>query len=275
MTQISTTIANEVRRVRQQRGVSAQKLADRCAELGAPIPRTVLSNLENGRRGNVTVAELLVLAAALDVPPATLVFPVGHQATVEMLPGVNRAPMDAVDWVSGRGKAVGEAAKDQRDLPLYRFRKQLRDLEVLGTELSHLAWTRPSRLQEEYASARMRLEVSKAQASRFVDEVGYLKSLVEEGTHDADVAHLLAQAEERQVHAQSELLRHREEEASLGAQIAMGRSQVARVREIIEQIRADRADMEARGWALPDIPENVAKAIAGDEVLAKWLEEKE
>lgn len=56
--------------------MSAQALADRCAELGLPsLKRQAITNLENSRRGMVTVEELLVLAAALDAPPLELLRP--------------------------------------------------------------------------------------------------------------------------------------------------------------------------------------------------------
>ena len=65
---VAATVAREVRRYResQRPKMSAQQLADRTAELGAPIPRSVLANLESGRRETVSVAEILVLAAALE-----------------------------------------------------------------------------------------------------------------------------------------------------------------------------------------------------------------
>lgn len=81
--------------------MSAQQLADACEKLGAPMPRTVISNLENGRRGAVTVAEVMVLAAALGVPPAALVFPVGHVDEVEHLPEQTAPPLVALDWWNG------------------------------------------------------------------------------------------------------------------------------------------------------------------------------
>jgi transcriptional regulator with XRE-family HTH domain len=98
---LAATIAGEVRRYRLNLKMSAQQLADRCAELGMEIPRAVISNLENGRRTSVTVAEVLVLAAALDVPPAALVFPVGYAERTEALPGAKVPPFEAVTWLGG------------------------------------------------------------------------------------------------------------------------------------------------------------------------------
>lgn len=64
-----------------------QQLADRTAELGMPIPRSVLANLESGRRETVSAAEVVILAAALDIAPIELISPVGFDQQVEMLPG--------------------------------------------------------------------------------------------------------------------------------------------------------------------------------------------
>ena len=94
-----------------RRGRSAAWLSERCAELGYPLSRSLISKLDSGHRGDVlTVPELLVLAAALEIPPALLLFPqfpggvvdgkpVG---TVELLPDDRPASSyDAVKWLSG------------------------------------------------------------------------------------------------------------------------------------------------------------------------------
>ncbi len=117
---VSQTIAREVRRHRTERGISAQQLADECARLGHPaLQRTVISNIENGRRRDVSVADVLVLAAALEVAPAALIFPAGYVAEVEYLPGQSAAPLEATDWFGGQGGAEDSAlalARRHRDL---------------------------------------------------------------------------------------------------------------------------------------------------------------
>lgn len=98
---VGRTIATEMRRLRVEQGLSAQQLADRCAELGMSIPRTVISNIENGRRVNITVAEVLVLGGALGVPPGDLIFPAGTLPEVEILPGRITNTLDAIEWLAG------------------------------------------------------------------------------------------------------------------------------------------------------------------------------
>jgi transcriptional regulator with XRE-family HTH domain len=80
-------VADEVRRWRNAREMSAQQLADECTKRGVPIQRSVIANLESGRRPLVNVTELLAIAAVLDVPPLQLLVPLGHAEEVEIRPG--------------------------------------------------------------------------------------------------------------------------------------------------------------------------------------------
>ena len=88
--------------------MSAQQLSDRCAALGLPIARAVIANLESGRRTGLTVAELLVLAAALDVSPLSLLFRLGSAESVEALPGREVPAWQALMWASGEAPFPGE-----------------------------------------------------------------------------------------------------------------------------------------------------------------------
>jgi transcriptional regulator with XRE-family HTH domain len=103
---VARLVAREVRRYRemQRPRMSVQKLADATAELGMPIPRSVLANLESGRRETVSVAEVLVLAAALNVAPIELICPVGFDKETEMLPGRMMEPLSAMQWFTGEWK---------------------------------------------------------------------------------------------------------------------------------------------------------------------------
>lgn len=65
-------IAAQIRYRRRQRKWSAQRLSDECANLGLDFPRSTLADLENGRRANISVAELLAVASALKISPADL-----------------------------------------------------------------------------------------------------------------------------------------------------------------------------------------------------------
>ena len=86
---LAAAVAGEISRLRKAKKPkwSIKRLADETARLGYPIGQSVLSNIEYGRRGaRLDVAELLVLAAALDVPPARLLWPNYPDGIVEYLP---------------------------------------------------------------------------------------------------------------------------------------------------------------------------------------------
>jgi transcriptional regulator with XRE-family HTH domain len=109
-------VADQVRHYRKARGMSAQNLSDACADLGLPIHRSVIANFENGRRANLDLGELFVIALALDVAPITLMLP----GSVPMEVGgrsMNRA--DALAWIAGTPRA---AAFEELDADLARAR---------------------------------------------------------------------------------------------------------------------------------------------------------
>jgi transcriptional regulator with XRE-family HTH domain len=118
------------------RGMSAQQLSTACKELGHPIARSVIANLESGRRSNVSVAEMLILATALNVPPATLLFPVGFAASVEVVPGGFETPLRAVDWMSGNDR---QSVESVNSLPIGKYRKLVRAISTAQAYLDHRA----------------------------------------------------------------------------------------------------------------------------------------
>lgn len=93
--QVMATVAAEVRRRRKELGWSAQDLADKCEEIGHPIPRNVIANMESGRRSNLPLVDVMVLAEALNAPPICLLYPVGYVEEVQRLP--LQHPVTALD----------------------------------------------------------------------------------------------------------------------------------------------------------------------------------
>lgn len=115
---LAATVAGEVSRLRKAKNPkwSIKRLADETAKLGYPIGQSVLSNLEYGRRGaRLDVAELLVLAAALDVPPARLLWPNYPDGLVEYLPDWPASAEQAALIFTGRLKAD---FSDNADVPI-------------------------------------------------------------------------------------------------------------------------------------------------------------
>ncbi|MCK0516661.1 XRE family transcriptional regulator [Williamsia sp. DF01-3] len=101
--EIVERVGREVRRLRgkDHAKMSAAGLADRTAALGHPISRSVIADLEIGRKKSLDVAELLVLAQALQVAPVQLVYPDLPKGDVEVLPGRFVESHEALQWFSG------------------------------------------------------------------------------------------------------------------------------------------------------------------------------
>lgn len=111
---LTKVVAGQISRYRHARGMSVQQLADAVTNLGLPIQRPVLSNLENGRRYTISVAELLALAAALRVPPLLLVTPIGETDQLEVLPDRHVTPLDAYRWAVGE-TPLPHMTQDERE----------------------------------------------------------------------------------------------------------------------------------------------------------------
>ncbi|TPW98039.1 hypothetical protein [Mycolicibacterium fortuitum] len=118
-------VALEVRRLRGKRPV--QWLADRTRELGSPVTRSVISDLELGRRRYVTTAELTVLAYALNTRPIALIFPPPYSDQIDIIPGVTTTKLDALEdfcdkysTVTGLSSLV-EAEQNLHTLRVARF----------------------------------------------------------------------------------------------------------------------------------------------------------
>lgn len=122
---LTASVAGEVRRYREARGMSAQQLADECKRRGFAISRSALANLENNRRESITLAEVLILATALEVPPALLIFPLGQRRSVEVTPGELADPLAAILWFSGQDRDYpGTAAEKGTPLDLFMLHRR-------------------------------------------------------------------------------------------------------------------------------------------------------
>lgn len=109
----SAVIAAQIRKRREQLGLNREQVAERCAQNGVPqLTQAALTNIETGRpdnksskrRRDVSVEELLVLARALETSPLLMMFPVGHQDQVEVLPGRSVDVWPALRWFTGQGR---------------------------------------------------------------------------------------------------------------------------------------------------------------------------
>lgn len=80
--------------------MSAQALADACAAFNFPIGRGTIAKLENGGRESIGVHELVVIAAALGVPPVDLLFP-GALETRHLNERAEEVPEPTVEYFPG------------------------------------------------------------------------------------------------------------------------------------------------------------------------------
>lgn len=104
----TASVARRMKELRMRRGWSAVALAEQCERAGMPeLNRSVIANIESGRRTYVSVDEAFCLAYVLDVAPIHLMVPTDEDPAV----GVERfrAAPDrflpipvAREWVRGR-----------------------------------------------------------------------------------------------------------------------------------------------------------------------------
>jgi transcriptional regulator with XRE-family HTH domain len=104
---MTDTIGREVKRHRGDR--SHLWLQQQTEKLGLKVSRSGISQLENGNRTSISVAEWLILAAALEVPPLLLLWPRYPDGDAQLLPDLPATAIDGVNWASGRSsmKQVG------------------------------------------------------------------------------------------------------------------------------------------------------------------------
>lgn len=129
-------IGRTVTKLRGER--SGLWLSNETAKAGHRISRTSIHELETGKRKSVTTAELCVLAWALRVPPLQLLYPDIPDGGVEIVPGIEKPSIEAIQWFSG------ELIYQPRDLSTDSGRQE--GLEFYqGSELVRLARERATR----------------------------------------------------------------------------------------------------------------------------------
>lgn len=180
-------VAAEVRRLRKVQRRSAQWVADRTVELGYPISRATIADLENGRRKWVTIAELITLAAALNTVPLALLLPSTPDEKIEILPDNEMPVGNAIGWFAGTTNATPDGV--ERD-PSATSRLEL--TMRLNEVNEHLEIQQHNLRQTEAAlqTFTMRDELREHQQER----VEHTRQLVEslEGQRDS-IRHILAQ----------------------------------------------------------------------------------
>jgi transcriptional regulator with XRE-family HTH domain len=104
---LSARVGATVQRLRTELGLTAVQLSERTRKLGYPITRVAITKIENNSRaGKLDVAEWIVLAYALDVPPGALLYPHLPDGPVEVLPGWVLPSWVALLSLDGEAKGV-------------------------------------------------------------------------------------------------------------------------------------------------------------------------
>ncbi|MFJ2675442.1 transcriptional regulator [Streptomyces sp. NPDC087525] len=160
---VKANVAGEVRRRRKEMGWSAQDLADACEQLGHPIPRNVIANMESGRRASLPLVDVIVLAAALETYPVCLIFPVGYVERTQELPFQELVPT----W-----DALRRFTSDE-DIPLHDA-GLVPDFEVhdnlVRTALAALEEAEQARFAAKTASNRAQEEEAERRRTKYSDE---------------------------------------------------------------------------------------------------------
>ncbi|WP_403023152.1 helix-turn-helix domain-containing protein [Salinibacterium sp. GXW1014] len=94
-------IGARVRAARRDQGLSAQDVADRTLTLGHYVRRSVIADLENGRRPVLPVADLFAIALALNVPPLLLLFSVDSHGEYEVWDRQALPVWEVIEWFTG------------------------------------------------------------------------------------------------------------------------------------------------------------------------------
>ncbi|MEU0226197.1 helix-turn-helix transcriptional regulator [Streptomyces sp. NPDC006284] len=185
---IKANVAGEVRRRRKEMGWSAQDLADRCEQLGHPIPRNVIANMESGRRANLPLVDVMVLAAALETYPVCLIFPVGYVEETQELPFQDLIPT----WDALR-RFTGEQEVPMYDAGLVPDFE--RHASLVQTALAALDEEERARFVSKTATSRARQEEAERKRTEYADQAISAKyslrhlrrELREEGTTPPDL----------------------------------------------------------------------------------------
>jgi transcriptional regulator with XRE-family HTH domain len=232
--------------------MSVQKLADITDELGMPIQRSVLANLESGRRETVTVAEVLVLAAALDVSPLDLICPVGFDKQTEMLPGRAMDPLTARRWITGMLKLdIDDAGAWIIRTPSAAEQSNAYLLEYHDVLIAQL---RAKEAEAAQAAADL-AKVNEADLyARALLQEAELAAAVGKAAGDATAAELEARVIEVRAAADAAGRDH----AAKAAEVQDRMQRVAEWHEFIrEPLRRTREEMRGRAMLLPDLPADI------------------
>jgi transcriptional regulator with XRE-family HTH domain len=130
-------IAAALVQAREDAGWTTNQLATETARLNCPVSRSQITRYETGAKLGLDVTELMALAAALRIPPITLLYG-GHPAeSVEVLPGDERPNVEALAWFSGDPGLSDHAVEEpnSRQATILRLTRERAELESTLADL--------------------------------------------------------------------------------------------------------------------------------------------
>lgn len=276
---VAATAAGAVRRHRERRGLSAQQLSEECAKLGMPIARSVIANFENGRRSSVGVAEILIFAAVLQVPPVELICPTGYDQTIEILPGEFWDPYLAASWITGENSRE-EDPEGPDELPYFRTPLAL-GRQLLEAQMG-VQWhlERYAEAEKKAASKRSDLERAKARQEELRAAYEGLRAKVVEKLQVIESGDLPSEDLEKEMALAQDLneaSRRALDELTAADSVAheLGYSQLdlqAVTEGLREEEKAARdliAQIRKEGWELPPFPPELQYLLEEEKGIEK------
>jgi transcriptional regulator with XRE-family HTH domain len=149
----TAAIARQVRQLRSARGWSGRQLAERMTDEGIAWDRSIVANLENGRRRTVSVDEWLALALVLDVAPLHLLVPV-EGGDYAVTPQTSADIRTVRSWVRGYESELSKSEqflrhqpRDEQGDPIERLSETVAHV---AAELERLKAERPDVFTDEH-----------------------------------------------------------------------------------------------------------------------------
>lgn len=172
--QVRDVIGERLRQLRMKHGWQQQELAEELDGIGWPMDRTAVAKIETGAR-NVSVEDLLALAAALGVEPSALLLPRDDYADISVTPVLNAPAWRVRAWMHGYQPVTNW----DDEIETRFFNEEISDQEWLARRERVVGQLRWSAFQVEQAAAqpdaqemRDALELIVGYAQRALDELG-------------------------------------------------------------------------------------------------------
>lgn len=106
----SESFGQQMRKLREQQGLTQQQLADRLAGLGYSMSRSTVAKVESSvQERGVTLADVLAVAAVLNASPTWLVVPDIDDADMAVTPQLVASAWRVRGWLYGRGPVTDDA----------------------------------------------------------------------------------------------------------------------------------------------------------------------